>query len=79
MKTLKSTSSWKSLLPNVSVRHSLKDKILTCAFKNNVTTYTHSLGVSSFTFSQVFAEVHDGCHVTVNRGIRVGDGSLRLR
>ncbi|TNN87845.1 hypothetical protein EYF80_001809 [Liparis tanakae] len=30
------------------------------------------------TFGQVFAEVHDGPHVAVNRGIRMGDGGLGL-
>lgn len=33
VKTLKSTSSWKSILPNVTVGHSLKDMTLTCACK----------------------------------------------
>lgn len=31
-----------------------------------------------FTFGQIFAEVHDCSHVTVHRGIRMGDGGLRL-
>lgn len=39
-----------------------------------------SLCVSCFfTVGQVLAEVHDGSHVAVDRGVRVGDGGLRLR
>lgn len=58
------------------VRHSYRDKTLTCGLQNDVTLCSLSLRVLCFTFCQVFAEVHDSCHVTVNRCICMRDGGL---
>lgn len=54
--------------------------------KPTASMYYHSIlfiSVQSFpvrfTFGQVLAEVHDSCHVAVDRGVRVGDGGLGFR